>query len=43
MEPWNEEQIADRHAVASGEEEKLYEENGMRDIHIWQKRTGDSK
>ena len=27
MEPWNEEQIADRHAVASGEEQKHHEEN----------------
>ena len=30
----NEEQMADRHAVASGEEENQHEENRMRDIHI---------
>ena len=34
MEPGNEEHIADRHAVACGEEEKQHEENIMRDIHI---------
>ena len=34
MEPGNEEQMADRHAVASGEEEKQHEENRMRDVHI---------
>ena len=33
-EPGNEEQVADRHAVASGEEEKQHEENRKRDIHI---------
>ena len=34
MEPGREEQVADRHAVASGEEEKQHEENRMRDVHI---------
>ena len=34
LEPGNEEQMADRHAVASGEEERQREENIMRDIHI---------
>ena len=34
MEPGNEEQVADRHAVASGEDEKQHDENRMRDIHI---------
>ena len=34
MEPGNEEQVADRHAVASVEEEKQHEENIMRDVHI---------
>ena len=37
----NEEQMADRHAVAPGEEEKQHKENRMRDV--WQKRIGDSK
>ena len=30
----DDEQRADRHAVASGEEEKRHEENRMRDVHI---------
>ena len=35
MEPGNEEQVVDRHAVASGEGEKTStKENGMKDIHI---------
>ena len=35
VEPGNEEQVVDRHAVASGEEEKTStKENGMKDIHI---------
>ena len=42
LEPGDEEQKEDRHAVASGEEEKQHEENRMRDVHIWQKRIGDS-
>ena len=42
-EPGNAEQMADRHAVASGEEEKQHEENRMRDIQNWQKRIGGSK
>ena len=33
-EPANEEQMADRHAVASGEEEKQHEESIMRDIQM---------
>ena len=37
MEPWYEERMAGRHAVASGEEEKQHEENIMRDIHIAKK------
>ena len=41
MEPGTEEQMADRHAVASGEEEKQHEEN-ERGPHL-QKRIGDSK
>ena len=32
MEPRNEEQMTDRHVIASGEEEKQHEENIMRDI-----------
>ena len=34
MKPGNDEPMADRHAVASGEEEKQHEENRMRDIHM---------
>ena len=34
MEPGSEEQMADRHAVASGEEENQHEENRTRGIHI---------
>ena len=34
MEPGNEEYMADRQAVASGEEERQHDENIMRDIHI---------
>ena len=34
MEPGNEEQMADRHAVASGEDERQHDENRMRDSHI---------
>ena len=34
MEPASEEQVAVRHAVASGEEEKQHEEDTMRDIHV---------
>ena len=33
VEPRNE-QMADRHAVASGEDESQHDENRMRDIHI---------
>ena len=33
-EPGNEEQMADRHAVASGEENKQHEVNRMRDIRM---------
>ena len=33
-EPRNEEEMADRHAVASGEDERQHDENMMRDIHI---------
>ena len=43
MEPRNEERMADRHAVASGDEEKQHEENRMRDVHISKKRFGDGK
>ena len=43
MELGNEEQMADRHAVASGVEEKRHEENRMSDIHIRQKRIENSK
>ena len=32
--PGNEEQMADRHAVPSGEEERQHDENRMRDIHM---------
>ena len=32
--PRNEEQMAERHAVACGEEEKQHEEDTMRDIHV---------
>ena len=41
--PGSEEQMADRHAVASGEEERQNDENRMRDIHIDKKRIGDSE
>ena len=34
MEPKSEEQMLDRHAVASGEEEKPHEGNVMRNVHI---------
>ena len=34
MEPGKDEQMAGRHAVASGEEENQHEENRMRDIHV---------
>ena len=34
MEPGNEEQMADRHAVTSGEDERQLDENRMRDIEI---------
>ena len=34
MERGNEEQLADRHAVASGEDESQHDEDRMRDIHI---------
>ena len=34
MEPRTEEQMADRHAVASGEDEKQHGENRMRDVHM---------
>ena len=33
---------ADRHAVASGEDERQHDENKMRDIHLGIKRIGDS-
>ena len=32
--PGHEEQMADRHAVASGEEEKQHDENRLRHVHI---------
>ena len=38
MKPGSDEPMADRHAVASGEEEKQHEENRMR-----QKRIGDNR
>ena len=41
MELGNEEQMADRHAVASGEDERQIDENRMRDIQ-WKERIGDS-
>ena len=34
VERGNEEQMADRHAVASGEEDRQHDENRMREIHI---------
>ena len=34
MEPRIEEQMADRHALTSGEEERQHDENRMRDIHV---------
>ena len=34
VEPGSEEQMADRHAVASGEDEKQHDENRMKGIHI---------
>ena len=34
VEPGNEEEMAGRHAVASGEEERQHEEDRMRDIHV---------
>ena len=43
MELGNEEQVADRHATASGEEENQHEENRMRDIRSGKKRIGDSQ
>ena len=39
VESGNEEQVADRHAVASGEEEKQHEENRMRDVYIGKRGT----
>ena len=42
MELVNEEQVADRHAVTSGEDERQLDENRMRYIQIGQKRVGDS-
>ena len=42
MEPGNEEQMADRHAVASGTEETRHEENKNERFPNWQKRIGDS-
>ena len=33
VEPASEEQMADRHAVASGEDERQHDENRMRDTH----------
>ena len=36
VEPWNREQMPDRHAVASGKEER-HDEKRMRDIHIGQR------
>ena len=39
MEPGNEEQTADRHVVASGEDEKQHDENRMKDIHIGKRRS----
>ena len=43
MELGNEEQVADRHAAASGEEENQHEQNRMRDIRSGKKRIGDSQ
>ena len=34
LERGNEEQMGDRHAVASGEDEKQHDENRMKDVHI---------
>ena len=34
MDPENREQMADRHAVASGEDERQHEESRMIDIHF---------
>ena len=34
IEPSSEEPVEDRHAVASGEDERQHEENEMRDIYI---------
>ena len=39
MEPGNEEQMEDRHAVASGEEEKQHEQNRKRDSQIGKRRS----
>ena len=41
--PGKDEQMADRHAVASGEEKNQDEENKMRDIHMGKRGTGDGK
>ena len=45
MEPGNkyDEQMADRHAATSGEDEKQHDEDRMRDIHFAKKRTSDSR
>ena len=43
MEPGSEEQMAERHADASGEEENQLEENRMRDIHTGKRGAGDRK
>ena len=37
MEPRSEEQMADRHAVASGEKERHHDENRMRNIYVGQR------
>ena len=39
VEPGSEEQMADRHVVASGEDESQHDENRMRDIHIGKRRS----
>ena len=43
MEHGKEEQVADRHSVASGEEEKQHEENRMRDVHIGKRESKTAK
>ena len=43
VEPGNEEQMADRLAVASGEDVRKHEETRVRDVHIGKKKIGDSE